>query len=152
MSLDTVKRFSLMVAAEERPEGMPRAVVPVFHAWIKDGHFAEIVPVDVADYSHVHQGPGVLLVGHHADFGLGDGGGIFGLRYVDKRSEAETFALRLATALARLQAAARRLEADTGLRFRPAGISIRVLDRLQVVDEAELQAALAASLADPSRV
>lgn len=151
MSLHLVKRFSLKLAAEDRPPDMPRAVVPVFHRWIRDGFFAGIVPIDVADYSHVHRGPGVLLVGHHGDFGLGDVGGVFGLTYVDKRPGEEGFPARLAAAHARLLAAARQLEEETGLRFRREPVEARVLDRLHDVDDRELQAALAATPAPSSR-
>jgi len=154
MNLDLVKRFSIRLAAGEKPEGMPRAIVPVFHRWIHEDVVADIVPVDVADYSHVHQGPGVLLVGHYADFGLGDVAGTFGLRYLDKGRGPgdEPFSARVMTALDRALAAAARLESETGLRFHRTGVELEILDRLQEVDKAEVQALLDASLADPSRI
>ncbi|MCR9144795.1 MAG: hypothetical protein NXI24_21330 [bacterium] len=44
----------------------------VFHRWIRDD-VAEELLIDVADYSHVPAGPGVLLIGHQAAYSLEDG-------------------------------------------------------------------------------
>src|SRR4051812_11582752 len=39
-------------------------VVPVFHSWIQQQALAGQLLIDVADYLHVPQGPGVVLVAH----------------------------------------------------------------------------------------
>jgi len=41
------------------------AVIPIFHQWIQDQIFDELL-LDVANYSHVPEGPGVVLIGHEA--------------------------------------------------------------------------------------
>lgn len=41
----------------------------IFHRWIRDD-VAEELLIDVADYSHVPAGPGVLLIGHQAAYSL----------------------------------------------------------------------------------
>jgi hypothetical protein len=56
------------------------AVVPVFHSWIQDRVCDELL-LDVADYRHVHQGPGVVLIGHEADYSLDNADGELGIRY-----------------------------------------------------------------------
>ncbi len=43
--------------------------IPVFHRWIQESVFEELL-IDVADYRHVPAGPGVLLVGHEANYSL----------------------------------------------------------------------------------
>jgi hypothetical protein len=43
--------------------------IPVFHRWIQDRVCEELL-IDVADYRHVPAGPGVLLVGHEANYSL----------------------------------------------------------------------------------
>jgi hypothetical protein len=50
-----------------RPESMPdlAGAIPVFHRWIQQRAFDELL-IDVADYRHVPYGPGVVLVGHEA--------------------------------------------------------------------------------------
>jgi hypothetical protein len=44
----------------------------IFHRWIRE-NVAEELLIDVADYSHVPAGPGVLLIGHQAAYSLEDG-------------------------------------------------------------------------------
>jgi hypothetical protein len=63
-------RLELKLFAE--PNGVPEArdLVPVFHGWIRDRRIPHELLIDVADYSHVHQGPGVILVGHRAMYGI----------------------------------------------------------------------------------
>jgi hypothetical protein len=41
--------------------------IPVFHRWIQQKRTSYLL-VDVADYSHVPQGPGVMLVAHEGNF------------------------------------------------------------------------------------
>ena len=45
------------------------ALVPVFHGWIQNKACEELL-IDVADYRHVHAGPGVVLIGHQADYSV----------------------------------------------------------------------------------
>lgn len=60
------------------------AFVPVFHRWIQERRVDELL-IDVVDYKHVHEGPGIVLVGHEADYALDLGRGRPGLRYSRKR-------------------------------------------------------------------
>ena len=65
------------------PEGIPlTAFIDIFHAWIQasDGDYH-----DVADYSHIHAGPGILLVSHEADISIDNTGNRLGLLYNRKR-------------------------------------------------------------------
>ncbi|HEV8246140.1 MAG TPA: hypothetical protein VGP93_10250, partial [Polyangiaceae bacterium] len=57
--------------------------VPVFHRFIRD-HVLDELLIDVADYAHVHHGPGVVLVGHAADYYMDQGEGRLGLLYSRK--------------------------------------------------------------------
>lgn len=56
------------------------AIVPVFHSWIQQQSADELL-LDVASYAHVKDGPGVLLIGHEADYSLDATDGCLGLRY-----------------------------------------------------------------------
>jgi hypothetical protein len=59
--------------------------VPIFHEWIRDRTFGEeLVLFDVADYAHVPDGPGIVLVTHEAHFSLDRSDGRFGL-HVQRR-------------------------------------------------------------------
>lgn len=58
----------------------PARFIDVFHRWIKEGVLEELL-IDVADYRHVPSGPGVLLVGHEADYSMDNTDSRYGLRY-----------------------------------------------------------------------
>ena len=53
--------------------------VPIFHDWIRDRAFDDLVLFDVADYALVPDGPGIVLVTHEAHFALDRSDGRFGL-------------------------------------------------------------------------
>jgi hypothetical protein len=55
-------------------------LIPVFHSWIQ-GQIWEELLLDVADYRHVQGGPGVLLIGHEADYSLDNTDNRLGVRY-----------------------------------------------------------------------
>jgi hypothetical protein len=57
--------------------------IPVFHRWIQ-GKAVDEMLVDVADYGHVQEGPGVLLVAHEANYSLDQRDGRLGLLYSRK--------------------------------------------------------------------
>ena len=44
--------------------------IPVFHSWIQDKTIDEHLLIDVADYSHIPDGPGVMLIAHEGHFSL----------------------------------------------------------------------------------
>lgn len=56
--------------------------IPVFHSWIQqtDGAY-----YDVADYTHVDGGPGVLLIAHQANISIDEQDGRRGLLFNQKR-------------------------------------------------------------------
>jgi hypothetical protein len=107
--------------------------VRVYHRWIKDRVLPEQV-IDVADYSHVHHGPRVALIGHGSDYYLDDGEGRPGLLYFRKR-EAPPPHERLADAFRRCLTAASLLERDPGFhpppKFGTGELLLRFVDRLQ---------------------
>ena len=44
--------------------------IPVFHSWIQNNAVEDHLLIDVADYSHIQDGPGVMLVAHEGNFSL----------------------------------------------------------------------------------
>ncbi len=58
--------------------------IPIFHAWIQHHRLDELL-IDVADYRHVHQGPGVVLVSHGGLYAMDGGEGRLGLQHTRKR-------------------------------------------------------------------
>ena len=54
--------------------------IEAFHRWVAEQSMDEML-IDVADYRHVPAGPGVVLVGHEADYAMDNAGNRWGLLY-----------------------------------------------------------------------
>lgn len=105
--------------------------IPVFHQWIREKRLDELA-IDVADYEHVHDGPGVVLIGHAFDYSWDLGEGRAGIMYTRKRDAPESEA-RLTDAVRRALLGAKLLEQDPalkGLSFRTDELLVRLPDRL----------------------
>ena len=142
-----LQRFSLKLFADPASAGAPSTVIPVFHRWIQE-HAVPGLLIDVADYTHLVDGPSVLLVAHEANYALDEADGRPGLSYTRKQPLEGTFGERLATAAAALITAARRLEQDTsrmtggGITFRTNEIEFVANDRLAAPGSADTESAL----------
>ena len=90
------------------------SVVNVFHSWIQDQVCDELL-LDVADYRHVYQGPGIVLIGHDADYSIDNTDGQLGLRYNRKAPLEGSNLNRLTQAARAALTAAERLQADARL-------------------------------------
>jgi hypothetical protein len=115
------------------------ALIPVFHRWIREQQLDERVLVDVADYRHVHHGPGVMLIAHDAHYGLDEEQGEVGLLYSRKRDELGEAGDKLRDALAKALAACELLEGEPDLgplAFGADRILVRV-DSRRVADNSE---------------
>lgn len=152
----------------------PPAFIPLFHRWIQR-QTAPGLLIDVAEYLHVPQGPGVVLVGHHGDYALDFAEGRPGLLYRGKRqgwadgrsqAAAEAPVEATAPAAAALEARLRRvldhllqaaaalqppsrpaLTPTPALSFRPDEIEWSFPDRLQTPNDASGYRAMAPRLA-----
>ena len=79
-----IKKLNLKLFIEN-PEALDvKAVIPVFHGWIRD-NLLDGLPIDVADYKHVPNGPGLMLIGHDGDYAIDFANGRSGLWYSHKR-------------------------------------------------------------------
>jgi len=107
-------------------------VIPVFHSWIQDQVCDELL-LDVTDYRHVHGGPGVVLIGHEADYSLDNTDNRLGVRYNRKAALDGNNQERLAQAALAALTACQRLQEDTRLNgrlhFNGRDIEIFVNDR-----------------------
>lgn len=108
-------------------------VIPIFHSWIQDQIFDELL-LDVADYHHVKHGPGLMLIGHEADYSLDNTDGLLGLRYNRKAPLPGANLDRLIQATRSALLACQRLEAESRLngklRFNGHDIQVFINDRL----------------------
>jgi len=104
-------------------------VIPIFHRWIRDHTLGDLL-IDVADYSQVPNGPGVMLIGHEAQLSLDATDGRFGLLYARRRPQSGTFPERLRANWLRLLESGQALERETGISIPTDRLAIRVQDRL----------------------
>ena len=114
-------------------------LIPVFHRWIHvDRLGSDKVLIDVADYSHVPNGPGVMIIGHEGHYGMDREGGRFGLLFARKRDAPGPLAGRLKEALVDALTAAVALEEEPALalRFRGDALTVRIMNRLCAPNEA----------------
>ena len=109
------------------------AVIPVFHGWIQEQVFDELL-LDVADYRHVHEGPGIVLIGHEADYSLDKTDGRLGIRYNRKAPLEGNNQDRLIQATRAVLNACIRMEQDSRLNgqiaFNGQEIEIFINDRM----------------------
>jgi hypothetical protein len=120
-------------------------VIPVFHSWIQ-GQVCDELLLDVADYRHVHAGPGVVLIGHEADYSVDNTDGRLGVRYNRKATLGSGNQERLAQAALATLTACQRLQEDTRLngklRFNGQNVEIFVNDRALAPNTAATREAL----------
>ena len=123
--------------------------INVFHSWIQEQTLPELL-IDVADYCHVPDGPGVLLVCHEADYSMDHTDGQWGLRYNRKATLAGSNEDRIRQALSAAGKACGMLEkqfaGDGGLKFSRTAFEVFVNDRALAPNTPEVVAAFESDL------
>jgi len=89
-------------------------LIPVYHRWIQQ-HTLEDLLIDVADYSHVPAGPGVMLIAHEGNYALDETGHERGVVYYSKHKLAGELPERFALVARKALKAARLLSEDAAL-------------------------------------
>ena len=103
--------------------------IDVFHGWIAAQSMPEMM-IDVADYRHVPNGPGVVMLGHEADYFMDNAAGRPGLRYNCKIEKDGSNEDRIRQAFEATAAACARLEAELpGLSFSRSEFQLTINDR-----------------------
>jgi hypothetical protein len=108
-------------------------LIPVFHSWIENQNGDELL-IDIADYTHVPAGPGVVLIGHEGNYSVDNADDRLGVRYNRKAELNGGNQNVLAQATRAALAACQRLESEPRLggkfRFNGQDIEIFINDRL----------------------
>lgn len=129
-----VQQLCLKVFAASSSGFDQAELIPIFHRWIQEKRIPDRLLIDVADYRHVHEGPGVMLIANECHFGLDEGGGRLGLRYARKRDEPGPAGERLEEAFRDALGACRLLEEEPSLggslRFAGGEVRVEVQSRL----------------------
>ena len=125
-------------------------LIPVFHGWIQEQGWDELL-LDVADYRHVYAGPGVLLIGHQANYSVDNAGNRPGVRYNRKAALEGSNQDRLKQAAVAALKVCQRFESDPRLNskflFGGREIEISINDRLLAPNTAATREALQPVLA-----
>jgi hypothetical protein len=110
-------------------------LVPVFHGLIQRSAVEDELLIDVADYSHVVDGPGVMLIAHESQYGFEQTKGKTGLLHSQRRARVDGLqaaleygfrhALRLAVLLQKEEALRGKL------RWNGQDVMLRINDRLR---------------------
>jgi hypothetical protein len=123
--------------------------IPVFHRWIQEDKLEGML-VDVTEYTHVYQGPGVLLIAHEANYSLDEEKGKRGFLYNQKRTPEKSVEDHLKTAFRRVLTACSLLEREPGLagkmKFSSNHLQVFVNDRLEAPYSPESLGALEETL------
>jgi hypothetical protein len=75
-----MQHLSIKIFAQPGAQLVAGDAIAVFHRWIQKRDFPDLL-IDVADYSHIAAGPGVVLMGRAAAYSLDSGGERLGLLY-----------------------------------------------------------------------
>ncbi len=70
-------------------------LIPIYHRWIQQNALEDLL-IDVADYTHVPGGPGVMLIAHEGNYALDETGHERGVVYYSKHELAGELPERLA--------------------------------------------------------
>ena len=129
-------------AASPRDE----TLVPVFHDWIRR-RALDVTLIDVADYAHVPESPGVMLIAHEASFSLDRADGRYGLLVQRRRPTPEGIDDVLQRTLRQALDVADKLEQEPRLKgklsFDRSHVRVESNDRLLAPNDAASYATLA---------
>ncbi len=148
----TPKRLGVKFSLKQAPRLQPDDILPIFQRWIQE-HTVEGMLIDVIDYKHVPDGPGVILIADEADYAYDLADGQVGLHYIRKRDLPDDFAaaLRLVFHGALLGAQALEAEAPADLIFDYSAAKINFLDRMHYRNEPNIFANVSDEITDIMR-
>ena len=75
-----LQHVNVKLLVQNPEEANLEPLIPVFHSWIENQNGDELL-IDVADYTHVPAGPGIVLIGHEGNYSVDNSGNRLGVRY-----------------------------------------------------------------------
>lgn len=127
------------------------AILEEMNAWIQK----DVLPgtlVDVADYTHMVDGPGIVLVAYEYMVSVDHQDGVSGLRVAWRLGGGESLLSRLSEVFKVLSIAASRFEEKLGLSLNLSALEASCLDRLHPFDGEALRSALEEKLGTSATV
>ena len=138
-------KFGIKIFVANPAVVQPADFIPVFQNWIQSQSIPGHLLIDVHDYSHVHHGPGILLVAHEGNFSMDAEEGRLGLVYYRKQHAPGDGAAQLRATVQTAREACRLLAGDARLKrltFREDEFRVIVNDRLRAPNTADTRSVL----------
>jgi hypothetical protein len=125
------QQLAVKIFAQEPAPAELAGFIPIFHRWIQENRLPDRLLIDVADYRHVANGPGIMLIAHEAHYALDREHGPLGLQCARRRDEPGPLEEKLAAGFRDALAACRHLEDDPArpIRFRTDRARVAILSR-----------------------
>jgi hypothetical protein len=146
--MQDLQQIDVKVFATKAENIEPYDLMRVFQRWIQK-HTIPGVLIDAADYSHMHNGPGVILVAHEFNVSLDRVGGRPGLLYHQKQPLEGDFVARIRQVIQSARTCAELLQAEPEMKGKLAFDLNHFLfianDRLRTPDPGSLEAGLDAA-------
>jgi hypothetical protein len=79
-----LNKFGIKFFAQDADKLDILKLIPIYHRWIQQDALEDLL-IDVADYSHVPAGPGVMLIALEGNYALDETGHERGVMYYSKR-------------------------------------------------------------------
>lgn len=147
--MEAIKAVDVKVFATKGGDINPYEFMGVLQRWIREHKVAGIL-IDVADYSHIPNGPGVILVGHEANVSVDYAGGRMGLLYRYKWPAEPDTPGRIEAAVKYALDAAEKLETEPEfkgrLEFDRTKVEVIANDRLRAPNTDEAAAEFSAAV------
>ncbi len=130
-----IQQLSVKISAASSKGFDQAELIPIFHRWIRERRLGEdLLLIDVADYRHVVDGPGIMIIANEAHFNLDEGDGQLGFLFGRKRDPIGPAEPRLREAFGHILLACEALAAEPSLAgrlsFDPSKLDVRIMSRL----------------------
>ena len=86
-----LEKFGIKIYLKENKNYSSRDYIPVFHGWIQEKAIPDHLLIDVADYSHISDGPGIMLIAHEGHFSLDQENNKPGMLYMRRAENIGSF-------------------------------------------------------------
>ncbi|MDA2938113.1 hypothetical protein MYX75_07625 [Acidobacteria bacterium AH-259-A15] len=134
-------RLGVKLFVEDPSSVEIRDFIPIFHSWIQNQVIENHLLVDLHDYSHVHMGPGILLVAHEGNFSTDLGENRLGLFYYRKQPINGSLQERIKAIFRTTFQGCRLLEDEPelgGMQFKTDELLVMANDRLHAPNTEEI--------------
>lgn len=109
-----LQKFGIKFFAAEAEKLDVLKLIPMYHRWIQQKALDDLL-IDVADYSHVPAGPGVMLIAHEGNYALDERGHERGVLYYSKHPMPGALSERFAQVARKALQAAQLMSTDPEL-------------------------------------